>query len=268
MEENIELIRVSVVIPMYNAEQTIERALSSVLRQNFNGRIEILVINDGSTDNSAELVEQFSNSNPSMDIKLFNQENGGVSKARNKGLSHASGDYIAFLDSDDEWLNDKLITQLKFLESGLADFVTTLRNSDKLSYPYKIIEGEYAKVSLRKLLIKVVGQTSTALFRKELITRIGFFDEEQRYSEDAQFWMRMAQNSNMIILNKVFVITGGGKPSVGYSGLSANLIEMEKGVQKNILDMYRLNYINYFEYIIFKMYSNLKYKIRLLNYSK
>ncbi|QRQ61181.1 glycosyltransferase family 2 protein [Sphingobacterium multivorum] len=258
-------IDVSVVIPMYNSEDTIVRALQSVVQQTYQGNVEIIVVNDGSQDNSENEVIAFKQAYPQVDLKLISQPNGGVSKARNTGLRNASGMVIALLDSDDEWLANKLEWQLPYLRSDI-DFVTCLRNNDRIGFPYKLIDDKFASVTLRKLMIKVVGQTSTAVFKRSILERIGLFDENQKYSEDANYWMKASRVANMVILNKKLVITGGGKPSVGFSGLSSNIAGMEQGVQKNIKEMYTLRYINIFEYFFFRMFSRLKYVVRKLKY--
>ncbi|MGJ1215133.1 MULTISPECIES: glycosyltransferase family 2 protein [Sphingobacterium] len=258
-------IDVSVVIPMYNSEDTIVRALQSVVQQTYQGNVEIIVVNDGSQDNSENEVIAFKQAYPQVDLKLISQPNGGVSKARNTGLRNASGMVIALLDSDDEWLANKLEWQLPYLRSDI-DFVTCLRNNDRIGFPYILIDDKFASVTLRKLMIKVVGQTSTAVFKRSILERIGLFDENQKYSEDANYWMKASRVANMVILNKKLVITGGGKPSVGFSGLSSNIAGMEQGVQKNIKEMYTLRYINIFEYFFFRMFSRLKYVVRKLKY--
>lgn len=266
MEENTELKKISVVIPMYNAKDTIVRALNSVISQTYQGVLEIIVVNDGSKDNSPQIVEDFISKNPQINLKLINQLNGGVSKARNTGLRNATGEYIALLDSDDAWYEDKLEIQLPYLHNNFADFVTCLRNDDIISFPYKLINNEYALVTTKKLLIKVVGQTSTAVFKSDILSNVGYYDESQKYSEDANYWMQVAFKNKMIILNKKLVITGGGKPSVGHSGLSANMKAMEEGVQKNIEEMFKNGYINKLEYILIKLFSKLKYTVRNLRY--
>ena len=111
MVENTEL-KISVVIPMYNASQSIVKALDSVKYQTYKCTYQILVVNDGSEDCSKETVEKYILENPQMNITLIDQPNGGVSKARNEGLKRATGDYIAFLDSDDEWLPEKIEKQI------------------------------------------------------------------------------------------------------------------------------------------------------------
>ncbi len=108
---------VSVIIPAFNSERFIKETLDSVLHQTYK-RLEIIVVDDGSTDNTAQQVEGYHSS-----IRYVRQDNAGVGSARNAGLRHASGDYIAFLDHDDLWLPEKLNTQLsaaaRHPESGL-----------------------------------------------------------------------------------------------------------------------------------------------------
>ncbi len=115
---------ISVIIPLYNAENTILAALDSVKNQEGNFDFEILVINDGSTDKSAEKVQQFIDENPQLNIQLIHQENKGVSSARNAGLRLAKGEWIAFLDSDDVWLSHKTKVMMKVLtKNSEIDFL-------------------------------------------------------------------------------------------------------------------------------------------------
>ncbi len=249
---------------MFNAEKSIVNSLHSIKNQTSDENFEVLVINDGSTDKSREFVEDFVTANPEMNIQLIHQKNGGVSKARNTGLKIAKGEFIAFLDSDDEWLPEKTEKQLGYLKnSGLnIDFIAALRNEEKIRFPYKVQENNLAEITLKKLLIKIAGQTSTAVFKRKVLENTGFFDENQRYSEDANYWMRISKNNKMFLLAENLVYTGSGKKSFGVSGLSANLKEMEKGIQKNIREMYSTKRINFIEYLFYFVISKLKYFVR------
>jgi glycosyltransferase involved in cell wall biosynthesis len=254
---------------MYNAENTIEKCIQSVLNQTYREQLEIIVVNDGSIDNSKRIVDEMISKNTSeIIIKIINKENGGVSSARNIGLKAAKGDLIALLDSDDEWFSTKLEIQIPYLIDKGFDFVATCRNNEKISFPYKVINEEYAEITLKKLLIKVVGQTSTALFKRKILLNTGNFDENQKYSEDANYWMRISLKNRMIILNQSLVFTGGGKPPVGFSGLSANIDEMEKGVHKNIREMYDLGKLNYFEFQLVSFFSKIKYYRRKIKITR
>lgn len=249
---------------MFNAEKSIINSLISIKNQTSEENFEVLIINDGSTDNSKFLVEKFITENPEMDIKLINQQNAGVSKARNTGLKIAKGELIAFLDSDDEWLPEKIEKQLNYLRNSRLDidFLTTLRNHERIGFPYKIQENNLVEITLKKLLLKIVGQTSTAVFKRKILENTGYFDENQKYSEDANYWMRISENNKMFLLAQNLVYTGNGKKSFGKSGLSANLKEMEKGIQKNILEMYKTKRIGFAEYLFYFVISKLKYLVR------
>lgn len=252
---------------MYNAENTIINALNSIKAQTVGVQeFEVIVVNDGSYDQSEKLVREYMENHQEMNIRILNQPNGGVSKARNTGLKVAEGDYIALLDADDEWLPEKTEKQLKFLQNDLlhVDFITALRNGEKIWFPYQVEQYNLAEMNLRKLLLRVDGQTSTAIFKRKIIENTGWFDENQKYSEDANYWMRVSKSNNMYILAEELAFTGGGKRSFGISGLSANLQEMEKGIQKNLREMYDTKRISYPEYILFFLFSKIKYGIRIV----
>lgn len=256
---------ISVIIPIYNAEKTIAKALDSVKNQSWDGEFEIIAVNDGSTDRSQEIIEKYRQENPGIDIKLINQENGGVSKARNAALEIAKGDYIALLDADDEWLREKTDRQMKVLLNPQtnADFVTSLWNSEKVFFPYVIDpQSRLVDITLKKLLIKITGQTSTAIFKRKILENTGYFDGNQRYAEDANFWMRISKQNKMYLIPERLVYAGDGKKAFGFSGLSANLKEMEMGIQKNIREMYQTQRINFPEYLFYFVFSKLKYFIR------
>ncbi len=124
---------VSVVVPAYNAERTIGRALESARAQTYEGICEIIMVDDGSTDATAEIVQR-----DFPDVTLLRQENQGSAVARNRGVAAARGDYIAFLDSDDEWLPEKTEAQMECLAEHeglvmtLADAITVVGNRHKL----------------------------------------------------------------------------------------------------------------------------------------
>lgn len=256
---------ISVIIPVYNAEKSIEKSLISIKNQTWEGVFEIILVNDGSSDRSKTIIENYQQIHQDQNIILINQENRGVSKARNAAMKIAQGDYIALLDSDDEWLPEKTEKQMKFLENQNIDFITSLWNNENITFPYKLHPpNKLVKITLKKLLFKITGQTSTAIFKRKIFENTGFFDENQNYSEDANYWMRISEKNQMYILPEKLVIAGNGKKSFGFSGLSANLKEMEKGIQKNIWEMYQTKRINFPEYLFYFVISKLKFAIRPL----
>jgi glycosyltransferase involved in cell wall biosynthesis len=251
---------VSVIIPMYNAENTIATCINSVLNQTYKGEIEIIIVNDGSKDNSKLIVEELINNNlKNIDIKLINKNNGGVSTARNAGLALAKGKYIALLDSDDEWLSEKLEKQLKvFSDDRGISFI------GGLIYKPTIIKQEIIEITVSKLIFKNYFQPSTVMFKKEVVDKVGFFDESQKYAEEGNYFMRIAKLFKCVLLNEQLVNYGQGKVGFGVSGLSANLKEMEKGELRNLKFAYQQNYISFFTYFIAINFSILKYIRRIL----
>ena len=176
----------------------------------------------------------------------------------------AKGEWIAFLDSDDVWLPHKTKVMMKVLtENPEIDFLVALRNSERIWFPYKINYKNLAKITLNKLLFRIEGQTSTAIFKRKILINTGLFNENQKYPEDANYWMRISKHNNMFILAEDLVITGAGKKSFGESGLSANLQAMEKGIQKNLKEMYLTKRINFSKYFFFFLFSKLKYLLRI-----
>lgn len=262
MEENTELKKISVVIPMYNAKDTIVRALNSVISQTYQGVLEIIVVNDGSKDNSPQIVEDFISKNPQINLKLINQLNGGVSKARNTGLRNATGEYIALLDSDDAWFENKLTAQMNILiANGSIDFLGA--SFEGFGFKNKE-EGALVKIEFKDLIFKNYFQPSTIVFKSEIVKSIGFFDENQRYAEEGNYFLRIARQFNCYFLNKNLIVYGDGKSGFGESGLSANLKEMEKGELKNLKFVCKQGWITFPTYFTAVTYSILKYIRRVL----
>ena len=244
---------------MYNSENTIERALLSVITQSYKGSVEIIVVDDGSKDTSAEVVSNFIRQHPECDIKLLRQQNGGVSRARNIGLKNITGDYIALLDSDDAWFPEKLKIQIDCLETNEPiDFL----GASFEGFGQK--NGDLFKIEFRDLLFKNYFQPSTIIFRREVLSKIGYFNETQRYAEEGNYFMRIAREFNCFFLNKNLIIFGDGKAGFGESGLSANLKEMEKGELQNLKFAYKKGWVNPILYALAVCFSLLKYFRRIL----
>ncbi|MCW3161481.1 glycosyltransferase family 2 protein [Chryseobacterium oryctis] len=257
---------ISVIIPMYNAEKTVINALNSIKAQTVGiEKFEIIIINDGSTDRSKEIVEDYIKENPEMSIRLLKQSNKGVSEARNAGLRIAEGDFIALLDADDEWLPQKTEKQLKYLQNNdlNIDFLATRRNNNEILFPYKVINN-LAQITFKKLLLRNEAQPSTVIFKRKVLENTGYFNKNQRYAEDLNYWMKVSRNNRMYILNENLLIADGGKRTFGVSGLSANLSAMESGFQQNIKEMYNLKYINFIQYVFLKFFYKAKYLFLLI----
>ncbi|MDN3608476.1 glycosyltransferase family 2 protein [Vibrio ostreicida] len=255
----------SIVIPMYNAESTIVSALDSILRQSYQGIFEVIVVNDGSSDGSREVVKQYTKnlSGNVPEIHLIDQPNSGVSAARNRGIKVAKGDWVALLDSDDEWLPDKLEEQLNVVRNNKKiRFIGCNRNGEVYPYFGKKNQSTF-ELTAHQILMKWYPQTSTVLMSKELLNEC-LFDENRSHGEDGDLWLRVLMSDSIFVLNQNLVHTGGGKRHFGQSGLSANLSKMFYGEIRNLNDALRRNQINLLSYIFFLPYMTLKYVRRII----
>jgi glycosyltransferase involved in cell wall biosynthesis len=186
--------RVSVVIPTFNCARYLGGALSSALSQTY-GDYEIIVADDGSTDETRELVARFGDA-----VRYFYRTNGGLSAARNLGLSHAGGEFIAYLDADDLWHPQRLEKQVDFLdaheECGVVHSDVTIidetdaviRDRLNLETGREYPEGDCTLDLLRRCHIQV----PTVLERRACIERVGIFDERLKSAQDYLHWIRIA----------------------------------------------------------------------------
>ncbi len=183
---------VSVVIPAYNVAWCIKRAIVSVLNQSL-PPTEILVVNDGSTDDTAAVVREFGEA-----VTLIDQPNGGLSNARNTGIRHARGEWVAFLDADDYWLPEKLERQVSLLASDpeLAFCSTCTRvvtpDGAEINIWHCPDQGASMLHTIFERHAAVAGSGSSVVARRELLQQAGLFDEALRSLEDIDMWMRLA----------------------------------------------------------------------------
>lgn len=202
---------VSTIIPTYNRAHFILEALDSVLAQSWPVD-EIIIIDDGSTDETATVLRPFASR-----IKYIWQPNCGPGAARNHGIREARGEFIAFLDSDDIWVNDKMKIQMDFFnEHPHLDFIfgdmanfsmndnndsPEIKNQD--IHKYFTDHATNIERILDCLIIENVIPTPTVVFRKVCIDQIGFFDENLTIAEDLDFWFKAAQKCRFGFINKV-----------------------------------------------------------------
>lgn len=256
-------MNISIVIPVYNAENSILKVLESVKKQTYKD-FEIIVVNDGSTDSSEELINSFIQVNPSIEFTYISQINKGVSAARNKGIYKSKGGLIAFLDSDDQWLPNKLERQIQVLkENPQIDLLGTNRNNECFNdFWFKEI-GLLTKINTKELLYKMFFFTSTVILKKEILEVVGLFDEKQSYCEDGNLFIRISEKFNCYFLNESLVRYGAGKEYFGDKGLSSKLWEMQKGEIININYVHKKRIVNFREYILVYLYSYIKFFRRL-----
>ncbi|OIV43202.1 glycosyltransferase family 2 protein [Flavobacterium johnsoniae] len=255
---------VSIIIPVYNASNTILATLESVKNQSYK-EFEVIIVNDGSKDDSQLIISEYIERNDHLNIKYISQLNQGVSKTRNEGMKHAKGDYIALLDSDDEWLPNKLERQIEILlDNPTIDFLGANRNGEHFKKFLNIHFQLVTKISAKNLLYKMFFITPTVIFKKNILNDVGFFDEYQNFSEDANYFIKIAISKQCYLLNESLVITGGGKTFFEERGLSSNLWEMQKGEFINLRYAYKCKLIDLFEYVLIFNFYCLKYARRVL----
>lgn len=213
--DGLHSVCVSVVIPSYNAEKYIEETINSVLAQTFQD-LEVVVVDDGSSDRTCEIVQSY----PER-VRLIKQTNGGVCRARNRGLSEARGEFVCFLDHDDCWHPEKLALQLPqfgsdktvgMVYSGFEwwrpnDNGTFVPSAHLLAQPLEAgVDERFSGWVYHEFLLDCWALTSTAVIRASALREIGGFDETLPYSEDWDLWIRLSRQYKFIKLKARLVL--------------------------------------------------------------
>lgn len=182
--------KVSVIIPTYNRAHLLERAIRSVLNQTFQD-FELIVVDDASTDETDRIVD-----NLGMQIRyICHDKNRGASASRNTGIKHSSGDYIAFLDSDDEWFPQKLERQIKVFEIGSNKLGVVYSGYCVETKPDEPIIPQYRGDILNYILIdNWVGSATNPLIINKCFDKAGLFDEDLPALNDWDMWIRISQH--------------------------------------------------------------------------
>ncbi len=199
--------RLAVVIPTYNRGRSIHRCLDSVYSQT---RLpdEIIVVDDGSTDGSTlDLKDQFPG------IQVITQENQGVSAARNAGIRCAESNWIAFLDSDDVWINSKCEKQLEALRRNPGHEICHTQEKWIYNGREKRIPKNYQKRGgwiFSHCLPVCAISPSTTIVSSELLNSVGLFDETLPACEDYDLWLRVASRHPVLLVDELLIEKHGG----------------------------------------------------------
>jgi glycosyltransferase involved in cell wall biosynthesis len=199
---------VSVVIPTFNRAQKVVRAISSVLSQTFTD-VEIIVVDDGSTDGTKKEVEQFDD----LVTYVAHSSNLGVSAARNTGIKRSGAPLIAFLDSDDHWLPEKLAVQVCFFDEHPEAVACQteelwIRNGRRVNPMKKHLKpsGDIFEPSLKLCLVS----PSAVMLKRSLLDEVGFFDEDLPVCEDYDLWLRISCRYPIHLIREALVVKEGG----------------------------------------------------------
>jgi glycosyltransferase involved in cell wall biosynthesis len=232
-------MKVSVIIPSYNCAPYLSDAISSVINQTYIN-LEIIIVDDGSTDNTAEVIAPFRNN-----IKYLKQENQGVSAARNAGMRRATGDLIAFLDADDIWFPDKIAIQLDIFNRNpeIAGVFSDFGRCDKdgnqteerfvtreyhifnyYKYTWSQIFPNHNELTLEvngtntplsmyhgnvfnNLYVGNFIKTSTFIIKREVMNTAGYFTPERRTQEDYEYWLKIASKFQLAYIDVPLMCT-------------------------------------------------------------
>ncbi|GAB1857518.1 glycosyltransferase family 2 protein [Flavobacteriaceae bacterium MHTCC 0001] len=247
----------SVIVPLYNKENYIKNTIGNVLNQTFKN-FEIIVVNDGSTDRSLDVISRIEDKR----IKIINQENKGVSVARNKGIVSANAQYIVFLDADDLWFTNHL-EELKLLVNDFPNCgMYCSRYKTKISHE-KIINNSFSysiQDNFRGIvpnffeasLVNRVAFTSALMIPKKIFKECGMFDINLSNGEDWDLWVRIALHYKVAITSQVtaiyrFEISNSlskikfsEKKTLDFKKFECH--EKRNSSLKLLLDIYRLEY--------------------------
>ena len=200
-------MKISVVIPTYNRIALVERAIDSVLMQSIKP-FDIIVVDDGSDDGTSEMIQKKYRS-----INLVQQQNSGVSAARNNGIKHAKGDWIALLDSDDEWTEKKLENQVnRLIKNPDYHFCHTneiwIRNGVRVNQKKR--HQKYGGYIFDKCLDICRISPSSTLFKKNILEHVGWFDTQLPVCEDYDLWLRITADYKILFVDEPLIIKYGG----------------------------------------------------------
>ena len=214
-------MNVSVIIPTYNRKNLLKRALHSVSSQTFVPH-EIIVVDDGSSDGTKDWVlERFPY------VRYIYQDNSGVSSARNAGIKEAKGSWIAFLDSDDEWMSNKLEQQKRVINSFQEAWLCHtdeiwIRNGVRVNQMKK--HQKYGGDVFENCLDICRISPSSVLIKKEVFEMVGLFDESLKVCEDYDLWLRITSVLPVIFLDEPLITK--------YGGHSDQLSRVDSGIEK------------------------------------
>lgn len=184
---------VSVIVPIYNRENLVGRTLDSILSQTY-PNIEVIAVNDGSTDGSLAILKKYAENHPEK-IVIVDQLNAGQVCARNNGIKHARGEYIAFLDSDDTWDPQKLTKQLPLFKGNVGLVYCGIHEVGQNGNVLKTVPCEHGLRGniYQQLLIKNRMTGGTVVVSKRALEVAGWFDESFQAAENWDLWIRIAR---------------------------------------------------------------------------
>jgi len=228
---------ISVIIPVYNGARTIRETIESVLNQTFSD-FELIIINDGSTDSTLEVVESIQDSR----IKVFSYTNAGQPASRNRGIAKAVGEYISFIDADDLWTAEKLEYQLKALQNNpqaavAYSWTNYIDETGKILNlgSHLTVEGD---VFAPLFLSDFVGSGSNVLIRAQAFKEVGSFDESLSNAHDWDMWLKLAAKYHFVCVPKRQILyrISPGSMSSNVWGMEASCLRVIERAAEHLPD--------------------------------
>lgn len=254
----MEKVPVSAIVPCFNSEKTIRRSLNSIKEQTY-PVLEIICIDDCSTDNTTTVIEEFIRDNPNISIKLLkNNSNQGPSFSRNRGWDIAQGDYIAFLDADDAWHPQKIEIQYRWMVANPQislcghDYLLTISEQSEYQDKIKPYFKSYT-YSKDEIIFFNPFVTPSLMLKRNLNYR---FNPKQRYCEDYLLLLQICLDGHqmaMLDVKLAYIYK-----SFGTGGLTRNLWAMRWGNIKNYWQLWKYNKIGFGKAIFLIVYSLIK----------
>lgn len=264
---------ISVIIPLYNKESIIEKSLRSVLSQDYDD-FEVVIVNDGSTDRSAEIVKDINDSR----IRLINQENGGPSKARNTGVNNSKGEWIVFLDADDE-----------LLPGSLCHYYSLVLSHPQISFfacPFWVFDGKSRKLCYRyedRIILNpfkesfkgnLLPRTGAFICKKELLIANPFHENIRRF-EDLELLYRLYHSANIyvssepvMVVNQEYAAASNGRRDIKEDFLGYLNFMAKSFWEKMCLYQFYLGERPLYVGQVDSLYPTLRYRYDLLLLSK
>ncbi len=255
-------VPVSVIIPCFRCTKTIGRAVDSILQQTAKP-IEIILVDDFSGDDTHDVLLSLQQSQPNLIKVVALKKNEGAGMARNAGWEVARQPYIAFLDADDSWHQEKLALQHAFMEKtpdvSLCGHLCTL-STDKNTPKIDLNRMTSTLVPTTRWLFMNAFSTPTVMLKRDLPLR---FESGQRYCEDFLLWQSIAFSGHLVARLEVSLACIH-KPIYGAGGLSGELWKMEMGELDNFLQLWQKGYIGPLSFLVATSFSLMKFSRRCL----
>lgn len=236
-------MKVSVIIPTHNRAKLLERAIKSVLEQTY-ANFEIIVVSDGSTDETDLIMQKYKNQDARIKYISYYPAK-GANHARNIGIKAAEGEYIAFLDDDDEWMPKKLELQIQeFVKNDRIGLVYTgiqiiYHRDNGKDIMYYSLPKKRGNLSKDILINNWIGTTSSVIIKKTIFEKVGGFDETLKALQDYDLWIRVCQ---------VAEVGAVSEPLVRYHNYSwSKQISSDINKYEESVDLIKMKYANYFK---------------------